>query len=253
MIRERRFELIMSELAKRGVVDGDELAALLNVSRATIRRDLDALEAQGSLRRTHGGAQGIESSEELPFHSKIAANMQEKRAIGLLTASLILEGSVVGCTGGTTVMAVVKYLKGKSVTVVTNAINIAMELAPSEKTEVIVTGGSLRKRSYELVGHVADRTLGELHLDVALIGVDGLDLSLGLSTYTMEEAHTASLYIQHAKRAWVVADHTKIGRIAPALISPLSQVHRLVTDPGLDPELRAALEQGGLEVAIAEL
>ncbi len=253
MIREKRFELIQSELAKKGIVDGDDLATLLDVSRATIRRDLDVLEEQGLLKRTHGGAQAVDSAEELPYHSKIVAYMQEKRAIGLVTASMIPEKSVIGCTGGTTVMSVVKHLKGKAVTVVTNAINVAMELAPSAEAQVIVTGGSLRTRSYELVGHLADRTLEELHLDIAILGVDGLDVVRGLSTYTMQEAHTASLYVGHAERVWVVADHSKVGKVAPALIAPISRVHRLFTDPGLDPALRTELEASGLEIVIAEL
>ena len=253
MIREKRFELIQGELAKKGIIDVEEIASLLDVSRATIRRDFDLLEEQGILKRTHGGAQAVDSDEELSYHSKLVAYMHEKRAIGRTAAMIIPEGSVIGCTGGTTVMAVSKHLKGRAITVVTNAINIAMELAPSQETQVIVTGGSLRTRSYELVGHVADRTLGELHLDIAVIGVDGFDKDQGLSTYTMQEAHTASLYISHAEQVWVVADHSKIGKIAPALIAPVSKVHKLFTDPGLAGELRAELEGAGVEVIIAEM
>ncbi len=252
MIKEERFERIREELAKKGIVDGDELAGLLGVSRATIRRDLDALEERGFLTRTHGGAQATDPEDELPFHSKVSAYMREKRAIGLAVAALVPEGAVIGCTGGTTVMAAIKCLRGKSVTVVTNAINVAMELAPSEQAQVIVTGGSLRTRSYELVGHIADRTLGEFHLDLALIGVDGIDIERGISTYTIAEAHAAALYISQAERVWVVADHSKAGKVAPALIAPLAKVHRLVTDPGLDGGIRARLEAAGLEVVVAE-
>jgi DeoR/GlpR family transcriptional regulator of sugar metabolism len=253
MIREKRFELIRGELAKKGIVEGDDLAARLQVSRATIRRDLDQLEEEGLLIRTHGGAQVVDSLVELPYHSKLVAYMQEKRAIGLCASQMVPEGSVIGCTGGTTVMSVIKYMKGKTVTVVTNAINIAMELASSESTQVIVTGGAMRTRSYELVGHIADRTLDELYMDIALLGIDGLDLVRGISTYTMQEAHTASLYVNHAERVWVVADHTKVGKIAPALIAPIMKVHRLFTDPGLSPELRSELEAIGMEVVIAEM
>jgi DeoR/GlpR family transcriptional regulator of sugar metabolism len=253
MLKEERFERIRSELAKKGLVDGDDLADLLEVSRATIRRDLDALEEQGHLKRTHGGAQMVDSEDELPFHSKLAAYMREKRAIGIAAASLVPEGAVIGCTGGTTVMAAIKCLKGRSITVVTNAINVAMELAPSEAAQVIVTGGTLRTRSYELVGHIADRTLGEFHLDIALLGVDGIDIERGISTYTVAEAHAAALYISQAERVWVVADNSKAGKIAPALIAPLSKVHCLVTDPGLDPALRSRLETAGVEVIIAEM
>lgn len=253
MLKEERFEKIRSELARKGIIDGDELAELLAVSRATVRRDFDALEALGYLKRTHGGAQAVDSADELPFHTKEAAFMREKRAIGLAAAALLPDEAVIGCTGGTTVMAAIKALKGRPFTVVTNAINVAMELAPSEAAQVIVTGGTLRTRSYELVGHIADRTLAEFHLDIALVGVDGIDIERGISTYTVAEAHAAALYASQADKVWVVADHSKVGRVAPALIAPLSKVSRLVTDPDLAPELRAALEAAGLEVVVAEM
>jgi len=252
MIREKRFELIQNELALKGVVDVGELAELLQSSKATIRRDLHALENLGILNRTHGGAQVVESDTELSFHTKVVAYSQEKREIGLKAASCILDGSIIGCTGGTTTMAIMKNLKEKQITVVTNAINIAMELAPSKTVEVIISGGTLRSRSYEMVGHIADRTLSELNLDIALVGVDGIDIERGISTYTMQEAHAAFMFINQAKYVWVVADHSKIGKIAPAVISPISRVNKIFTDSGTDPSIRKKLEAVGIEIIIAD-
>jgi DeoR/GlpR family transcriptional regulator of sugar metabolism len=253
MIKAERFDNIKAELMRRGVIDNEELSKHLGVSIATIRRDLDEMEGLGLLQRTHGGATVVEGVNELPFHSKLSAYHQEKRAIGAMVAQLVPKGAVIGCTGGTTVMAVIKSLKDKPITILTNAINVAIELASSEGTEVIVTGGSLRARSYELVGHIADRTLSEFHLNIALIGVDGIDIAGGISTYTMAEAHTAALYISQAEKVWVVADHSKFGKIAPALIAPLSKVHRLITDSDLDPDIRVKLESAGVEVVLAEM
>ena len=253
MIKEERFERIRSELARKGSVDGDELAALLKTSRATIRRDLDAMQDRGMLRRTHGGATTNDARDELPFQSKLNAYLHEKRAIAVFTASLIKDGQVIGCTGGTTIAQVIKALKEKRVTVVTNAINIAMELAAAESIEVIVTGGTLRPRSYELVGHIAERTIQDFHLDVALIGVDGLDFTHGLSTFTAAEAHAAALYIDHAREVWVVADHSKIGKTAPALIAPLSRVNRVITDANVPRDLIESFAQAGLALTIAPL
>jgi DeoR/GlpR family transcriptional regulator of sugar metabolism len=253
MIREERFERIKSELALKGSIDGDALAVLLRTSRATVRRDLDAMQEKGMLRRTHGGATSIETRDELPFQSKLNAFLPEKRAIGVLTASLIKDGQVIGCTGGTTIAQVIKALKEKRVTVVTNAINVAMDLAAAESVEVIVTGGTLRTRSYELVGHIAERTIQDFHLDIAMFGVDGLDFVHGLSTFTVAEAHAAALYIEHAREVWVVADHSKIGRTAPALIAPLSCVSRVITDANVSDELADAFAQAGLTLTIAAL
>ncbi len=253
MKRAERFERIRSELARKGSVDGDELATLLGASRATIRRDLDAMQKMGSLRRIHGGATSVDGRDELPFQSKLAAFLPEKRAIGYMTASLIRDGWVIGCTGGTTVTQVIRALREKKVTVVTNAINLAMDLASADSLEVIVTGGVLRTRSYELVGHIAERTIRDFHLDVALIGVDGLDFTNGLSTFTIAEAHAAALYIDHAREVWVVTDHSKIGRTAPALIAPLSRVSRVVTDAGLPPELAESFQKAGITLSCAPL
>jgi len=253
MKKEKRFEQIMSELARRGSVDGDELAGLLGTSRATIRRDLDAMQKVGLLRRTHGGATTADTRDELPFQSKLAAYLPEKRAIAFMTASLIPEGCVIGCTGGTTVTHVIRALKEKRVTVVTNAINLAMELAGASQPEVILTGGVLRTRSYELVGHIAERTIKDFHLDIALIGVDGLDFTHGLSTFTVSEAHAAALYIDHAREVWVITDHSKIGRTAPALIAPLARASRVITDANLPGDQAERFAQAGITLTIAPL
>ena len=251
MIREKRFEQIKFQLLKNGIIDADEICSLLNVSRATVRRDLHVLEKEGALKRIHGGAVTVSSEKEQPFYSKISIAEKEKREIGITAASLIPEGSVVGCTGGTTVMNVVQAIKEKKISILTNAINIAMELVSSNISDVIVTGGTLRPRSYELVGHEADEMISRFHLDIALIGIDGISITQGISTYTIAEAHTASLYINHAKKTVVVADHTKSGNVAPALIAPVSCVDVLITDQGITDSQRQALEQAGVEVIIA--
>lgn len=253
MIREKRFQIIQHELALKGVVNVDEMADILQSSKATVRRDLDFLDKLGILKRTHGGALAIESDDELPFHTKTIAYINEKRAIGLKVASYISDGSVIGSTGGTTAMAIVKNLKEKQITVVTNAINIAVELVTSKTVDVIVSGGLVRPHTYELVGHIADRTLAEINLDIALVGVDGIDIDRGISTYTMQEAHAAAVFIKQAKYIWVVADHSKFGKVAPAVISPICKIDKIFTDSGIKPAMKKELETKGIEVIISDL
>lgn len=253
MIKEKRFAYIRSELAKKGAVEVDELSELLEVSKATIRRDLDEMESTGVLKRTHGGAAQQDSDTELPYFSKVDLFALEKRAIGMKVAALIENSNVVACTGGTTTMNIIKSLKEKEVTILTNAINIAQELASHPSIQVIVTGGILQPRSHELVGHIANRTISDFHFDVALIGVDGISLERGISTYTIGEAYTALQYIDHAKHVWVVADHSKAGKTAPAIIAPINRIHRFITDPGITPEFRKALQNAGIEVITAEM
>jgi DeoR/GlpR family transcriptional regulator of sugar metabolism len=251
VIKNERFDKIRNELALRGTVDCDELSVLLDASKATVRRDLDELHQLGELTRTHGGATRRNGENELPFHSKLVTSLEQKRAIAALTASMISDGQVISCTGGTTVFHLVKALKGKAITIVTNAINIAMELAAVESMEVIVTGGTLRPLSYELVGHFTDATIREFHTDIAILGVDGISFERGLSTYTTTEAFTANLFLENSREAWIVADHTKIGKIAPALIAPLSRVKRIITDSGVTAEQVHQFERAGIELLVA--
>src|SRR5262245_31645276 len=152
MIKNERFDRIRHELTLKGTVDCDELSLLLDASKATIRRDLDELHQMGELTRTHGGATRRAGENELPFHSKLVTQLEQDRPIAGLASRLSGDVAVISCTGGTTVFHLMKALKGKSVTIVTNAVNIAMELAAVDSMEVVVTGGTLRPLSYELVG-----------------------------------------------------------------------------------------------------
>lgn len=251
MLKAERHERILSELARRGAVSVEELASLLGVSAATVRRDLAELGQKGLLRRTHGGAALLEGDDELPYHYKVTAFLPEKRRIGAAAAAMIEHGQVIACTGGTTVTQVIKALRNKPVTVLTNALNIAAELASAPDTEVIVTGGTLRPRSYELVGHVAERTIREFVVDIALIGVDGLSLEYGLTTFSPAEAQVNRVFIEHARQTWVVADHSKLGRVTPAIIAPLDRVTCLVTDSGASREFLGALEARGIRTVVA--
>ena len=248
MIKAERFERILDELAKRGVVSGQDLAAMLEVSEATIRRDLTELEDKGLARRTHGGGALRSGNDELPYPYKATAYLAEKRRIAAKVASLILPHQVVGCSGGTTLTQVIRALRGKPIRLVTNAVNLALELADAPETEVLVTGGIFRGRSYELSGHVAERTLQDVHLDVAILGVDGLSPYSGLSTFNHAEAQVCRALIERAGEVWAVADHGKLGQVRPAIIAPLNCVQKLITDTGAKAELVAQLSATGLEV-----
>lgn len=134
------------------------------------------------------------------------------------------------------------------VTVVTNVINIALELASGRQTEVVLTGGNLRSPSYETVGYVAERVIGEFAADVALLGVDGLTVENGLTTFNPAEAFVNRLFIQHAREVWVLADRSKLGRITPAVIAPLTKTHLLITDAGAPEALLKELRARGVRV-----
>jgi DeoR family transcriptional regulator of aga operon len=249
MLRAERVARILDHVATVGSADVHELAALLGVSGATVRRDLQALHEQGLLQRTHGGAAvsgGI--NLELPLRHRAGRQQDEKRRIAAAAAELVPEGAVVGMTGGTTVTALAHALAGRSLTVVTNAVNIAAELIVRPEIRLVVVGGTARSASYELVGPVAERTLAQYHLDFAFIGVDGLTAEVGCTTYDEMEAVTDLAFLRAAARTVVVADATKVGRVTFAGICPLSEIDDLVTDGTLTDDQEQELAATGVRV-----
>jgi DeoR family transcriptional regulator of aga operon len=173
-----------------------------------------------------------------------------KRAIAKYAAGLLGQDvSSVGLNGGSTTTEVARALASHSgLRVVTNALNIAAELAVRTNIELVVCGGSARSESYELVGPLADLTLANINLDVAIIGVDGVSATAGLTTHHEVEAQTNRSLLRAAARVIVVADSTKIGRRGFARISEIGAVSDLVTDAGAQDSAVAELERAGLRV-----
>jgi DeoR family transcriptional regulator, aga operon transcriptional repressor len=242
-----RMTAILKRAGEAGSVDVADLAAFLGASEATIRRDLQSLSAQHLLVRTHGGAVVGDNGQELSVRIKETRNQAEKRRIGQAAAALVQDGAVVGLTGGTTATELARALADRrGITVVTNAINIAAELAIRTQITLVVIGGVARP-SYEMVGPAAEMMLDNYHLDIAFIGVDGLSAQEGCTTYHEMEAQTDRNFLERARRTVVIADSSKIGRVTFARIVPLARVDDIVTDNGADPErLRELAETGVL-------
>src|SRR5262245_59722850 len=196
-----RLSAILTQLARDGEVDVATLAGHLGASGATIRRDLQLLEEQKMLSRTHGGAVARDVLYELPLRYKAARYQSEKRRIAAEAATRVADGAIVGLTGGTTTTEVSRAIVDRrGMTVVTNALNIAGELAIRADVKLVVTGGTARSESYELVGPVAEQALERLNLDVAFVGVDGISVDAGLTTHHEIEAHTNRTMIERAGR-----------------------------------------------------
>src|SRR5262245_49562426 len=224
-----RLSAILADLSAGGSVEVADLASRLDVSAATIRRDLELLESQRLLARTHGGAVPMGVVYELPLRYKGARHHDEKRRIAEAAADLITDGMAVGLTGGTTCTEVAREIvEHEHLTVVTNALNIASELAVRPNLKLVVTGGTARPESYELVGPLAEQSLAGLHLDLVVIGVDGIDAIAGCTTHHEVEAHTNLALIRRADRVVVVADSSKIGRSAFARICDIGMVHHVI-------------------------
>ncbi len=244
--------LIHRTVMQRGVVRGTDLAAHLGISTATLRRDLAALERRGLVERTWGGARVRSPINYLEDFARVAAEQAEaKRQIAARAATLVEAGMVIGLSGGTTCTELARWLRGKAVTVVTNAINVATELYNHGRTKVIVIGGALNAYSYELVGEMVHVALREVRVDLCFLGCSGVTADFGFSMRDHPEAAVARHFLAVSQRAVVVADHSKVGRTTLARFAPLTRVERLVTDAGLPRAQRAGLTEAGLNVDVA--
>jgi DeoR family transcriptional regulator of aga operon len=250
-----RSELILQELLRHGEVWVESLARRFKVSAATIRRDLSELERQGLLRRSHGGALPVTPMLYEPFRHLSSFQEQEKkceaekRRIGLVAAGLISDGEVVALGAGTTTTQLARCVRHrKGITIVTNAVNIAMELSHLPEIEVFVTGGSLSGDWFALVGDVAQRNVGEMFFDKAFIGVDGAHAEHGLTTNYPDQAAIHRAMMRQARERVIVADHRKIGTLGRSLIWPTSDIDKLITDKSTAEESLAPFVAKGVAV-----
>jgi DeoR family transcriptional regulator of aga operon len=242
--RPDRITQILARLDESGAVDVADLADRFGVSLATIRRDLQLLEEQRLVERTHGGAVALDAAPELPVRYRTSHQHSQKLEIARLAVSRIPLGAVVGLTGGTTTTEVARQLAVRdSLSVVTNALNIAAELALRPKFKVVVPGGVARPQSFELVGLWSEQALRGINIGVAVIGVDGADADAGLTTHDEIEAQTNAALVGRARHVIVVADSSKLGRVHLARIAGLDQVDELITDSGADPDEVARLRR----------
>jgi DeoR family transcriptional regulator, aga operon transcriptional repressor len=257
MIKTRnRADQILRELRQKGSLSLDELIADLGASAASVRRDLAKLEAKGLVRRTHGGVTLVEPLLYEPFrYDSLFQNREqhrtaEKRKIGLAAAELILENETVGFTAGTTTTHVARNLRNRhNIRVITNAINIAMELSNCPGLKTFVTGGFVQwAGSFSLVGHAAITSLTDIYMDRVFVSVCGIDPARGITVIEPEEGLTFRSMIQQAKQTVVVTDSSKIGMVTPALICPISEIHLIITDTRATDKAIAPFLERGVEV-----
>ncbi|GAA4532407.1 DeoR/GlpR family DNA-binding transcription regulator [Amycolatopsis samaneae] len=243
--KDERHGGLLRIVAERGRADVAELAAELAVSTATVRRDLDQLAEQRLLIRTRGGAVAGDVAHDLPLRYRMARRAPEKSRIAEAVAALVEPGWVVGLNGGTTTTEIARALGGRGelgggITVVTNALNIAHELAVWQHVKLVVTGGVARSRSFELTGPLATRVLDEIAVDLLVLGVDALDPRAGAFAHHEGEASINRLMVDRSARVVAAADSSKLGRRAFAGICPISAVDTVVTDAALSEPLATA-------------
>ena len=248
---ERRTQII-DILNAEGQLNVTSLSTQLNVSEVTIRHDLTWLEKKNMLIRARGGAIKAERvGAEVPLTEKNKLHYQEKLRIGKAAAALIEDGDTIILDSGTTTLEINNHLSDTvSLTVITNALNIANRLAEHEQVNVIVPGGFLRKNSLSLVGATAEESFRNYFCDKLFLAVDGFSSTHGLSTPNVEEAHLNRIMITNARQVIVVTDSSKFHKRSFAFIAPISAVHIVITDSGIPDSDKKRLETAGIKVII---
>ena len=244
VLKNERGKQILQQLLRDGEVTVLQLAARLNTSTTTVRRDLTDLEGAGLLRKTHGGAIQVEPMFYEPFRylpsfvGKQQFHAAEKRRIGLAAAEIVKDGETIALGAGTTTTQIGRSLRHrKGITVVTNALNIAMELSHRANLKIIVTGGSMSSDSFALTGSLGIAAVGDRFYDKAFIGVDGIHPDHGLTTNCPDQGSVHRAMIRQSRQRIVVADHSKIGNVGTALIAPITNVDLIITDESASPKL----------------
>lgn len=253
-LKEERQQLIRETVRDARQATVAELSQRFDVSEVTIRRDLRELAAQGALRRAHGGAvTAVPAPPEPPVVQRMAQAEKYKESIGRATAGLVSDGDSVFIGSGSTTAYVARHLVDrKNLTVVTNALTIATELAAAEGVTVVVTGGMMRVSELSLVGHIAEQSLREVRVDKVIMGMRAISLEAGMTNDYLPEVMTDRTIIEMAPELIVVADHTKFGKVASAYLAPVERITTLVTDAGADPAWLSRLREIGIHVIVAE-
>ncbi|SDG77376.1 MULTISPECIES: transcriptional repressor AgaR [unclassified Duganella] len=249
-----RRAMIMKALTEHGSVQVNELVRQLGVSAVTIRSDLCKLESQGLAIRSHGGATAARTPPtEHAIPQRDAINHDQKERIGALAATMVKPGDNVIIDSGTTTITLARHLRdAENVTVMTNGLNIAWELAEAPGVDLILTGGLLRKQSLSLQGLQAEACLQAYSFDKLFLGVDGFDLQFGVTTHHEAEATLNHKMVERARKVIVLTDASKFGCVSLHRIIQLNRVHTVITDARISDEYRDGLVNAGIELLIAD-
>ncbi len=247
-----RHQQIEQLIRANGRATVEELSARFGVSPATIRRDLERLAGAGLLQRAHGGAVALErAAPEPPVASRAGERADEKQRIGRAAAALIGAGETIFLGSGSTTLAVARHLHGtRGLKVITNALTIANELAGSPEISLIITGGLLRSSEQSMLGHLAEQALRQLRADKAVIGIRAISAAEGLTSDYGAETSADRAILACAPQLLLVADHSKLGRVANVVLAPASAVHTLVTGGQAPDDQLGELRRLGVRVVL---
>ncbi len=249
-LKEERIRITLETLRERGKVTVPELSSLFGVSEITIRRDLNELAGRGLVRRAHGGAvYRVESPPEPSVIQRMQENRPYKQRIAHAAARLINNDETIFLGSGSTTMYIAQRLVDrKGLTVVTNSIPVASEIATTDDITVIVLGGLLRPSEMSMIGHITEVSLREVRLDKVIIGMRAISIKDGLTNDYLPEVMMDRAILHMASEVILVADCTKLGKTASAFVAPIDRITHLITNQEADPEILASIRALGVDV-----
>lgn len=254
MLAIDRRRKIMSLLQANHSVMVPELSKLFTVTEETIRRDLESLEKEGLLKRTHGGAVLNESiNVEMPLNIREVTNIEGKQAIGLKVADFIEDGDTIMLDSSSTALQVAKQIKTKKkITVITNSVKVALELSNAKDCTVISTGGMLKSSSLCYIGHLAEKSIANYNVDKAVISCKGLDRDKGITDSNEMEGEIKKKMVHAAAKVYLAADHAKFNKVSFFQLLNFSDIDVVFTDHPLSPEWERHFNSQGVQLIYSE-
>lgn len=259
MMTPQRHKEILRLLEEDGSVKASMLCDQLGTSRETVRRDLEALEKQGRLQRTHGGAIKMETTGEsgslyVPFQQRKTANMEYKEAIALEAAKLICPGQAIALDCGSTALELAKVIKRQftALTVVTNSLAVANELADAEGITLLLTGGVYSPEEQGFISDMATLILSHINIDIFFITTCGISPERGITYQRMEDVTIQSKLMKASDKTIVITDSSKFGSNSLVRMCGIEEIDMVVTDSRAPAATVLALQQAGVDVVISE-
>jgi DeoR family transcriptional regulator, aga operon transcriptional repressor len=254
MLAEERRQKVREIIEEKGKITVEDIVSKFSVSAVTARSDLDVLAKRREVMRSHGGAvRQLSAFVDYPLRFKESIHHAEKVRIGQAAIQLIRPNNNIILDSGTTTVQIARQIKSARIhplTVITNALNVANELAETEGVTLVVLGGILRPASNSMVGPQAERMLQDLHADHLFLGVDGLHPDVGYCTPDILEAQLNALMIRISNEVTVVADASKFGKRSLSLIGNIDCARRIITDTGVNPQIAETVRAKGVEVVV---
>lgn len=249
-MQQERHEVIKELLSRAGFVNVQELVAKFHVSSETIRRDLECMEKEGLLKRVHGGAvSDLPHTSESAYQTRRGDHTKEKKAIAAAAAAFIADGDTILIAPGTTTLEVSTYLRQrKNLTVITNSLPVASELAGCPSIQVHFLGGIVQGEDYATSGITASENLNHFNPDKLIIGIAGITPEHGLTDYRSEESALLHLFTEKAPCVIGIADHSKFGTVSTFSICLADRLTHLITDDGTPDALSSPYKKMGVQV-----